>query len=58
MPEGGQIPPGPRMAQDRRERLLMELAQHLREMADICEALTEPDIVTAESGGTGNGPPR
>lgn len=43
MPEGGQIPPGWRQAQDRRERLLKELAQHLREAADCVEALAEPD---------------
>lgn len=45
MPEGGTIPPGRnnRTSTDRRERLLIELAQHLRDAADIVEALAEPD---------------
>jgi hypothetical protein len=43
MPEGGQIPPGKRVADDRRTRLLVEAAEHLRALADIMEALAEPE---------------
>jgi hypothetical protein len=43
MPEGDPRPVRNRSAQDRRERLLNELAQHLRDAADCVEALAEPD---------------
>jgi hypothetical protein len=41
MPEGGNIPPRRQADPDRRERLLKEAAEHLRALADICEALAD-----------------